>query len=43
MFIWYEGEFEYNYAISDKLNFSASFIPGYPDLMSLSAGVNLNF
>lgn len=41
LFLWYGGEFEYKYCINDKIDFSASFIPGYPDLMSLSVGVNL--
>jgi hypothetical protein len=41
LFLWYGGEFEYKYKISDKIDFSASFIPGYPDLMSLAVGVNL--
>jgi len=40
LFLWYGGEFEYKYAISKALDFSASFVPGYPDLMSLSLGVN---
>ena len=40
LFLWYGGEFEYKYSLSTKLDFSASFIPGYPDLMSLSLGMN---
>lgn len=43
LFLWYGGEFEYKYLISDRIDFSASFIPGYPDLMSLAVGVNLKF
>ena len=43
LFLWYGGEFEYKYLISDRVDFSASFIPGYPDLMSLAVGVNLKF
>lgn len=43
LFLWYGGEFEYKYIISDRIDFSASFIPGYPDLMSLAAGVNYRF
>ena len=43
LFLWYGGEFEYKYIISDRIDFSASFIPGYPDLMSLAAGVNYKF
>ncbi|RNI27089.1 hypothetical protein EFA69_12990 [Rufibacter immobilis] len=37
--IWYAGEFEYNYRLSDRTDFSVSFVPGYPDIMSLSFGV----
>ncbi|RNI29306.1 hypothetical protein [Rufibacter latericius] len=37
--IWYAGEFEYNYRLSDRVDFSTSFVPGYPDIMSLSFGV----
>jgi len=40
LFLWYGGEFEYKYSLSRKLDFSASFVPGYPDLMSLSLGIN---
>lgn len=38
-FIWYGGELEYNYALNDKLSLSTSFVPGFPDLVSLSFGV----
>ncbi|GGK77205.1 hypothetical protein ACD591_20430 [Rufibacter glacialis] len=37
--IWYAGEFEYNYRLSDRVDFSTSFVPGYPDIMSLSFGL----
>ena len=37
--IWYAGEFEYNYRLSDRADFSTSFVPGYPNIMSLSFGV----
>lgn len=40
LFLWYGGEFEYKYFVSDQLDFSASFVPGYPDLMSLSFGLH---
>lgn len=43
LFLWYGGEFEYKYIISNRIDFSASFIPGYSDLMSLAAGVNYKF
>ena len=39
--IWYAGEFEYNYRLSDNLDFSTSFVPGYPNIMSLSFGVRV--
>lgn len=40
LFLWYGGELEYKYVITDKLDFSVSFVPGYPDLMSLAFGVS---
>lgn len=41
LFLWYGGEFEYKYSITEYLDLSISFIPGYPDLMSLAVGINL--
>lgn len=38
-FIPYAGELEYNLAINKSYEFSTTFIPGYPSLMSLSFGV----
>lgn len=43
MFLWYGGEFEYKHSFSNRLDFTTSFVPGYPDLMSLSAGINWKF
>lgn len=43
LFLWYGGEFEYKYPISEKVDFALSFVPGYPDLMNVSFGVNYNF
>lgn len=40
LFLWYGGEFEYNYQITRQMSFAVSFVPGYPDLMSLALGVN---
>lgn len=40
LFLWYGGELEYKYTMTDKLDFSVSFVPGYPDLMSLAFGIN---
>ncbi|WP_210490735.1 hypothetical protein [Rufibacter aurantiacus] len=37
--VWYAGEFEYNYRLSERTDFSTSFVPGYPNIMSLSFGV----
>jgi len=37
--IWYAGELEYNYRFSERADFSTSFVPGYPNIMSLSFGV----
>lgn len=41
LFLWYGGEFEYHYRLSERLDAILSLIPGYPDLMSLSVGLNL--
>lgn len=41
LFLWYGGEFEYKYQMNQKLDFAVSFVPGYPDLMSLAFGVSL--
>lgn len=41
LFLWYGGEFEYKYQMNEKLDFAVSFVPGYPDLMSLAFGVSL--
>lgn len=43
MFLWYAGEFEYKYSIDNNIDLTTSFVPGYPDLMSLSVGVNYKF
>lgn len=40
LFIAYGGEFEYKYTLTHRIDLSASFVPGYPDLMSLAVGIN---
>lgn len=40
LFLWYGGEFEYKYTMTDKFDFSVSLVPGYPDLISLAFGIN---
>lgn len=40
LFLWYGGEFEYKYQLSKKLDAAISFVPGYPDLMSLAFGMS---
>lgn len=40
-FVWYGGEFEYNYKINQRTEYSMNFVPGYPDLMSLMFGINV--
>jgi hypothetical protein len=37
-FLWYGGEFEYNYEINNNFSVSTSFVPGFPDLANLSIG-----
>ncbi|QMU28295.1 hypothetical protein [Adhaeribacter radiodurans] len=38
-FIPYAGELEYNYQLTNNLDFSTTFVPGYPSLISLSFGL----
>lgn len=40
LFLWYAGDFDYRYTISDRVDIGVTFVPGYPDLMSLSVGFN---
>lgn len=40
LFLWYAGDFDYRYTISDRVSVGVTFVPGYPDLMSLSVGLN---
>jgi hypothetical protein len=42
-FIWYGGEIEYKYAINDKFDISAGFIPHYNIVMSTYLGLNYKF
>ena len=39
LFVWYGGEIEYNYLLSDKLDLSINFLPGYPLVMSFGVGL----
>lgn len=41
--LWYGGEFEYNYAIGGQTAISFTFVPGYPNLISLSAGLRYTY
>ena len=42
-FLWYGGELEFNYKMSNSLDLSTTFIPGYPKLLGLSIGVRYRF
>ena len=42
-FLWYGGEFEYAYVLSEKLDLTSTFIPGFPKLISLSFGLKYKF
>src|SRR6478735_1265426 len=42
-FLWYGGEFEYAYVLSEKLDFTSTFIPGFPKLISFSFGLKYKF
>jgi hypothetical protein len=39
LFLWYGGEFEYAYVLNKHIDLCATFVPGYPDLLSLSFGI----
>lgn len=43
LFLWYGGEFEYKYSLNQNIDLATSFVPGYPDLMSLAIGINYKF
>lgn len=38
-FLWYGGEFEYAYRLTERISFASTFIPGFPKLISFSFGV----
>lgn len=40
LFIWYAGEFDYRYKVNERWDLALTFVPGYPDLISLSIGFN---
>ncbi|MBI9055590.1 MAG: hypothetical protein JEY96_17330 [Bacteroidales bacterium] len=42
-FLWYGGELEFNYQLTNRLDLSTTFIPGYPKLLELSFGVRYRF
>src|SRR5690606_27653806 len=42
-FLWYGGEFEYAYVLSERTDLACTFIPGYPKLISLSFGLKYKF
>lgn len=37
--VWYAGELEHNYRLNPRTDFSTSFVPGYPNIMTLSFGL----
>lgn len=42
-FLWYGGELEFNYRLNSALDFSTTFVPGYPKLLELSFGIRYRF
>lgn len=42
-FLWYGGEFEYKYRLSQHFDFATTFVPGYPDLIALAVGCSYRF
>ena len=43
IFIWYGGDIEYHHNINKKSEFIINIIPGYPHVISLSAGISHRF
>lgn len=41
--LWYGGELEYNYTVRKQTDLSFTFVPGYPNLISLSAGFRYTY
>jgi hypothetical protein len=39
--LWYGGEFEYNYNLRNNIDFSVTFVPGFPDLVVFAFGVRI--
>ncbi|MCC9137163.1 hypothetical protein ACFSKU_20905 [Pontibacter silvestris] len=42
-FYWYGGELEYNYKLKERLEFSATLVPGIPELVSFGVGIRKSF
>jgi hypothetical protein len=40
-FLWYGGEFEYNYNLLKNIDLSITFIPGFPDLVAFAFGIRI--
>jgi hypothetical protein len=43
IWLWYGGEFEYKYSFNSQFDLGIMFVPGYPDLMNLAAGLHYRF
>lgn len=39
--LWYGGEIEYHYSLTEKTAFSVTFVPGFPNIINLSAGIRI--
>lgn len=42
-FLWYGGELEFNYQLTEFLDLSATLVPGYPKLIDVSIGIRYRF
>jgi hypothetical protein len=40
-FVWYGGEFEYNYPMDTRTDFSINFFPGYPVVYAITPGIRI--
>ena len=40
-FVWYGGEFEYNYPLNERLDISTNILPGIPVVIAVASGVRM--
>ncbi len=40
-FLWYGGELEYHYSLTEKTSLSTTFVPGFPEIINFSIGIRI--